>query len=154
MFYSDTTCRYHFCRPWRCNANGESILRAFWYYETIRMLFVDVEVDEYFIILCCYRDVGVSLLFISYFPWNFWTNQTWENEYSKTISAKHWKLFFALFSMAQPNSLKAFSLLEMIFPWNYFTLGNSFTWSQTQPKFLFLKSNIIQNVHDSHHFKF
>ena len=73
--------------------------------------------------LCCYRDVGVSLLFISYFLWNFWTNKTWENEYNKTIStvAKHWKSFSALFSMAQPNSLKAFFLSETIFTWNYFT---------------------------------
>ena len=85
--------------------------------------------------LCCYKDVSVSLFFISYFLWNFWTNQTWENEYSKTIfaAAKHWKSFSALFSMAKPNSLKAFSLPENIFPWNYFMLRNSFTWSQTQP---------------------
>ena len=85
--------------------------------------------------LCCYRDSGVSLLLISYFLWNFWTNQTWKNEYSKTISvvAKHWKSFSTLSSMVQPNRLKAFTLLEIIFPWNYFTLENSFTWSQTHP---------------------
>ena len=86
--------------------------------------------------LCCYRDVGVSLLFISYFLWNFWTNKTWENEYSKTIfeATKHWNSFFTLFSMEQPNSLKAFFLPKYIFPLNYFTLRNSFTWSQTQPQ--------------------
>ena len=51
------------------------------------MLFVHVEVDEYNICVDCYRNAGFYLLFISYFPIFFLTNQTWENEYSKTISA-------------------------------------------------------------------
>ena len=106
-------------------------LCAYWYeyYETIyRMLFVHVEVDEYNICLDCYKNVGFYLLFISYFSWFLWTNQTRENEYSKTIFAatKHWKSFFALFSTAKPNTLKAFSLPENIFPWTHFTLGNEF----------------------------
>ena len=50
VYCSDTTCRYHFCTLWRCNANGESTLWLFWYkyYEYIRMIIFDVEVDKYF----------------------------------------------------------------------------------------------------------
>ena len=137
MYYSDTMCRYHFCRPWRCNANGESTLCAFWYYETIRMLFVDVEVDEYFIFVLL-QGCRCFFAFHFIFSLKFLNKQNMEKWIHKTIStaAKHWKSFSALFSIAQPNSLKAFFLSEIIFTRNYFTLKNSFTWSQTHSKWM------------------
>ena len=93
------------------------------------MLFVHVEMDEYNICVDCYKNAGFYLLFISYFLWIFWTNQTWKNEYSKTISAaaKHWKSFFALFSMVQLNTLKVLTR-------KYFPLNPFYTQKFIQPK--------------------
>ena len=53
LYCSDTTCRYQFCTPWRCNANGEQLiwLFLFEYYGYIQMIIFDVEVDEYFCIV-------------------------------------------------------------------------------------------------------
>ena len=50
LYCSDTTCRYHFCTPWRCNANGERLMWLFWYkyYGYIWMIIFDAEVDDYF----------------------------------------------------------------------------------------------------------
>ena len=50
LYYSDTTCRYHFCTPWRCNANSERLMLLFLfeYYGYIQMIIFYVEVDEYF----------------------------------------------------------------------------------------------------------
>ena len=50
LYYSDTTCRYYFCAPWRCNANSERLMLLFLfeYYGYIQMIIFYVEVDEYF----------------------------------------------------------------------------------------------------------
>ena len=50
LYYSDTTNRYHFCTPWRCNANGERLMWLFLYkyYGYIQMIMFDVEVDDNF----------------------------------------------------------------------------------------------------------
>ena len=50
LYCSDTTCSYHFCTPWRCNANGERLMWLFWYkyHGYIRMIIFYVEVDDYF----------------------------------------------------------------------------------------------------------
>ena len=50
LYCSDTTCRYYFCTPWKCNANSERLmwLFLFEYYGYIQMIIFDVEVDEYF----------------------------------------------------------------------------------------------------------
>ena len=50
LYCSDTTSRYHFCTPWRCNANGERLMWLFLYkyYAYIQMIIFDVEVDGYF----------------------------------------------------------------------------------------------------------
>ena len=49
-YWDDTIAQVIISVPWRCNINGESTLCAFWYkyYAYIWMLFVDVEVDDYF----------------------------------------------------------------------------------------------------------
>ena len=57
VYYSDTTCRYHFCAPWRCNANGERLMWLFWYkyYGYIWMIiFVLLQV--------CLGNAGVSFI--------------------------------------------------------------------------------------------
>ena len=53
LYYSDTTCKYHFCTPWRCNANSEwlMLLFLFEYYGYIQMIIFYVEVDGYFCIV-------------------------------------------------------------------------------------------------------
>ena len=53
LYCSDTTSRYHFCTPWRCNANGERLMCLFLYkyYGYIQMIIFDVEVDDYFYIV-------------------------------------------------------------------------------------------------------
>ena len=50
LYCSDTTNRYHFCTPWRCNANGERLMLLFLYkyYGYIQMIIFYVEVDDYF----------------------------------------------------------------------------------------------------------
>ena len=47
LFCSDITSRYHFCTPWRCNANGERLMWLFLYkyYGYIQMIiFVLLEI--------------------------------------------------------------------------------------------------------------
>ena len=50
LYYSDITNRYHFCTPWRCNANGERLMWLFLYkyYRYTQMIMFDVEVDDNF----------------------------------------------------------------------------------------------------------
>ena len=49
LYCSDTTNRYHFCTPWRCNANGERLMWLFLYkyYGYIRMIMFDVEPNDH-----------------------------------------------------------------------------------------------------------
>ena len=90
LYCSYTTCRYHFCTPWRCNANGERLIWLFWYkyYGYIQMIIFYVEVDDYFCTI-----TGLSRQcrcwickrhFIFSIKWS--TNQTWELIFRKTNS--------------------------------------------------------------------
>ena len=49
LYCSDTTNRYHFCMPLRCNANGERLMWLFLYkyYGYIRMIMFDVEPNDH-----------------------------------------------------------------------------------------------------------
>ena len=51
LYCLDSTCRYYFCTPWRCNANCERLMWLFWYkyYGYIQMIIFYVEVDDYFL---------------------------------------------------------------------------------------------------------
>ena len=49
LYCSDTTCRYYFCTPWKCNVNSERLmwLFLFEYYGYIQMIIFDVEADYF-----------------------------------------------------------------------------------------------------------
>ena len=51
LYCSDTTCRYHFCTPWRCNAKHLNNWYGCFYLNIMgifKWLFFIFEVDEYF----------------------------------------------------------------------------------------------------------
>jgi len=67
FYYSDTTNRYHFCTPWRCNANGERLMWLFLYkyygflykyYGYIRMIMFDVIIFRKVLLQICIGNAG------------------------------------------------------------------------------------------------